>query len=305
MNIVFAGTPDFAVPTLRALLQAHRVCAVYTQPDRPAGRGRALSASPVKALALEAGLTVRQPQRLAEEEAALRTLNPDALVVVAYGLILPAAILAVPVHGCINVHASLLPRWRGAAPIQRALEAGDASTGVSIMQMARGLDTGPVFAQAALAIEADDTAASLHDKLAHLGAQTLVQTLPQIAQAQLCARAQNESAATYAHKLTKEEGRIDWQQRAEVLARKVRAFTPWPYAYTQWQGRWLRILKARACAHGSEAAAGTIIEAQQELVIATGDGALSVQRLQLEGGKAMDVPTFLRGHALAVGARFA
>lgn len=303
MNIVFAGTPDFAVPTLQALARAHNVRAVYTQPDRPAGRGRKLTPSPVKTFALQAGLTVAQPQRLSGEETALRQLQPDFMIVVAYGLILPESILAIPRYGCINVHASLLPRWRGAAPIQRALAAGDALTGISIMQMARGLDTGPVFAQATLPIEADDTAASLHDKLAQLGAHLLVACLPQIAAGTLTARPQHDADATYAHKLTKDEGRIDWRDSATTLARKVRAFNPWPFAHTEWDGQALRIRRARALAGTTAAAAGTVISVDGEIAVATGEGILSIQELQLEGGKPIEAGAFLRGRALAIGAR--
>ncbi|MDB6163371.1 MAG: fmt, partial [Xanthomonadaceae bacterium] len=233
MRIVFAGTPDFAVPSLRAAAERNEVVAVYTQPDRPAGRGRGVRSSPVKLEATRRGLPVLQPSSLksALSRDALRALQPDLLVVVAYGLILPQAILDIPTHGCWNVHASLLPRWRGAAPIQRAIEAGDGETGVCLMQMDRGLDTGPVLLSQRITIGADETGGQLHDRLAALGAQTLADGLGLLrAGLRPVAQPQPVDGVTYAHKLEKAEARLDWSQPAAALARKVRAFNPWPMA---------------------------------------------------------------------------
>ena len=233
MRIVFAGTPEFAVSSLRAAARHHEVVAVYTQPDRPAGRGRGLAPSPVKLEAVARGIPVYQPESLKDEAAQqqLRDLQPDLMVVVAYGLILPKAVLAIPTHGCWNVHASLLPRWRGAAPIQRAIQAGDAKTGVCLMQMEAGLDTGPVLLHQELPIAATDTGGQLHDKLAELGAQVLSDGLGLLrAGIKPIARSQPEQGVTYAHKLDKAEARLDWALDAGVLARTVRAFNPWPIA---------------------------------------------------------------------------
>jgi methionyl-tRNA formyltransferase len=303
MRLVFAGTPDFAVPSLDALLRhEHEILAVYTQPDRPAGRGRQAKASPVKQCALAHELPVRQPANLgADEVDALRALAPDAMIVVAYGLILPPAILEIPRFGCINVHASLLPRWRGAAPIQRAIEAGDARTGVTIMQMDAGLDTGGMLLQRDTLINRDDTGGSLHDRLAELGAEALIQALDGIAQGTLTPRPQDESAASYAAKLSKQEGTIDWNQPAERLARRVRAFNPWPATNCQWGGRRLRILAAHAEA-GDGASPGMVLTASADGIrVATGDGVLVLTRLQAEGGTAQDVGAFLNGHPLSPG----
>ncbi|HJW81025.1 MAG TPA: methionyl-tRNA formyltransferase [Acidiferrobacterales bacterium] len=308
MNLVFAGTPDFAVPALKALLDAgHTILAVYTQPDRPAGRGRKLGMSAVKEFALERGLRVHQPATLKSEGEAetLRALQPDALIVIAYGLILPQSILTIPKYGCINVHASLLPRWRGAAPIQRAIEAGDASTGVTIMQMDEGLDTGAMLATAETPIGTDDTAATLHDRLAELGGRLLVETLARLARGELTPQAQDNTQASYAAKLNKEEARLDWNADAGLLARRVRAFNPWPVAYTTLDGQTLRLWHAQA-ENGAPAGrpTGTVLSADADGVrVQCATGALRVTRLQLEGGKVLDARAFLNGRPLPAGTR--
>lgn len=299
MRVVFAGTPDFAVPTLAALLaSAHPVVAVYTQPDRPAGRGRKIEAGPVKRLALTHALPIQQPQTLKDGAATLAALRPDALVVVAYGLILPPAILAVPRHGGINVHASLLPRWRGAAPIQRALLAGDTETGISIMQMERGLDTGPILAQQTLTIDASDTAGALHDRLATLGAKLLVATLDRLEKGAVTPQPQDSARATYAAKLTKDEARIDWREPAALLARKVRGYNPWPGAHCLWHADSLRIWAASAQVRAAHKPPGTVLAAGAHGIdVATGDGVLTITSLQRAGGTRQDAATFVRGHS--------
>ncbi|KAB7627243.1 methionyl-tRNA formyltransferase [Alkalilimnicola sp. S0819] len=305
MKLVFAGTPDFAVPPLRALLAAgHEVLGVYTQPDRPAGRGRKLRPGPVKQLALEHGLPVHQPRSLrdAQAQAELAALAPELMVVVAYGLILPAEVLAIPALGCLNIHASLLPRWRGAAPIHRALLAGDTRTGVSIMRMDEGLDTGAVLAEAALPIEPEDTTGVLHDKLARLGAELLVESLPAYARGDLPARPQPQDGVSYAEKLSKAEARLDWTRPAEALARQVRAFNPWPVAQFQRQGETFRVWEARALADVAPPPPGRVLAAGREgLDVATGDGVLRLLRLQGPGGKPLAVADFLNGRPWVAG----
>ncbi len=303
MNVVFAGTPAFAVPTLEALLHAgHHVAAVYTQPDRPAGRGRQLAISAVKDVALAHELPVMQPTTLKGGADALRAFAPEVLVVVAYGLLLPADILAVPRHGCLNVHASLLPRWRGAAPIQRAIEAGDTRTGVTIMQMDVGLDTGDMLATAEVPIGETDTAQTLHDTLAVVGARALVDTLAAIARGTAQPRKQDDALATYARKLSKSEAVLDWSLPAATLARKVRAFNPWPVAQARWEGQNLRIWDARAVPPVRKAPPGTVLAAgPQGIEVATGEGALALLGLQPEGGKAMTAESFLHGRRLRAG----
>ncbi|WP_343651077.1 methionyl-tRNA formyltransferase [Stenotrophomonas sp.] len=297
MRIVFAGTPEFAVSSLRAAARHHEVVAVYTQPDRPAGRGRGLAPSPVKLEAVARGIPVYQPETLKDAAAQqqLRDLQPDLMVVVAYGLILPKAVLTIPTHGCWNVHASLLPRWRGAAPIQRAIQAGDASTGVCLMQMEAGLDTGPVLLHQELPIAATDTGGQLHDKLAELGAQVLSDGLGLLrAGIKPVARPQPEQGVTYAHKLDKAEAKLDWAQPADVLARTVRAFNPWPIAEATLAGERVRIHGAVALdlAHGQ--APGTVLAAGREGIdIACGQGALRLRVLQREGGKAITAADYL------------
>jgi methionyl-tRNA formyltransferase len=306
LRIVFAGTPDFAVPSLRAAAQRNEIVAVYTQPDRPAGRGRGLQPSPVKREALLRGLPVLQPQTLKSELArdALRALQPDLMVVVAYGLILPQAILDIPRMGCWNVHASLLPRWRGAAPIQRAIEAGDVTTGVCLMQMEKGLDTGPVLLSQRLSIGADDTGGQLHDRLAALGAQTLADGLGLLrAGMRPVPQPQSDADATYARKLEKAEARLDWTQPAQALARKVRAFNPWPVAEGMLEGERVRIHGAIAVTRTDAAAPGRVVAANRHGIdIACGDGALRIQVLQREGGRAIAAADFLNARGLRVDA---
>ena len=297
LRIVFAGTPEFAVPSLVAAAQRNEVVAVYTQPDRPAGRGRALTPSPVKLEALKRGLPVLQPESLKTELArdALRALQPDLMVVVAYGLLLPQSILDIPRYGCWNVHASLLPRWRGAAPIQRAIEAGDTMTGACLMQMEKGLDTGPVLLHQSIDIAPDETAGQLHDRLAQLGAQTLADGLGLLrAGMRAVPQPQPEEGATYARKLEKSEARLDWSQPAEVLARKVRAFDPWPIAEGEVAGESVRVHRAHAVEGDASATPGTVLRATRDGIdIACGEGALRLQSLQRAGGRAITAADYL------------
>jgi methionyl-tRNA formyltransferase len=302
LNIVFAGTPAFAATSLEALLTTHhRVRAVYTQPDRPAGRGRKLQVSPVKALALESGLEVRQPKSLKEENAqqALAGLKPDLMVVVAYGLLLPQAVLDIPRLGCINVHASLLPRWRGAAPIQRSLLAGDTESGVTIMQMEAGLDTGPMLYTLKTPIHDHDTGGTLHDRLAVMGAEALLSTLPGLADGTLQGQLQDDELANYASKLEKQEGLIDWLRPAAEIERKVRAFNPWPVAQCRYGDKVMRIWQARALNQGCVAKPGEVLDsAKAGIDVATGDGVLRITQLQLPGKRAMSAAEFLNAHAM-------
>jgi len=297
MKIVFAGTPEFAVASLRAAARHQEVVGVYTQPDRPAGRGRGLMPSPVKLEAIARGIPVFQPESLktAEAQQQLRDLQPDLMVVVAYGLILPKAVLAIPTHGCWNVHASLLPRWRGAAPIQRAIQAGDTETGVCLMQMEAGLDTGPVLLRQHTPIQAGELGGSLHDRLAELGAQVLSDGLGLLrAGLKPIAQPQPEQGVTYAHKLDKAEARLDWSQDAQVLERTVRAFNPWPIAEAQLAGERVRIHGAVALADNQGKAPGTLLAAGRDGIdIACGQGALRLRVLQREGGKAITAADYL------------
>lgn len=306
LRIVFAGTPEFAVPALDALHAAgHPLVAVYTQPDRPAGRGQSLSASPVKCRALELGLGVEQPASLKSAEAVtrLRELGADLMVVVAYGLILPQAVLDVPRLGAWNIHASLLPRWRGAAPIQRAILAGDASTGVTIMQMEAGLDTGPMLLVRETPIGPREHAGSLHDRLAALGAEAIVATIEAWHAGRVTPRVQPSEGATYAAKLRKEEALIDWRQPAVAIDAQVRAFNPWPVAETRWDGRQLRVWQAEPDPTTAAALPGTVLEgAGDRFVVATGAGALRLTQVQLAGRRAMSASEFLNAQMLA-GAR--
>ncbi len=289
MRIVFAGTPEFAVPCLRAAASKGEVVAVYTQPDRPAGRGRGLTPSPVKLEAVQRGIPVHQPEnfRSAESKAALRALKPDVMIVVAYGLILPQSVLDIPEHGCWNVHASLLPRWRGAAPIQRAIEAGDTRTGVCLMQMEKGLDTGPVLLAQALDIGPEETGGQLHDRLSELGARVLADALGLLrATIRLPPHPQPAEGVTYAHKLDKAEAKLDWSQPAAVLANKVRAFNPWPIAEAQLAGERVRVHAARALDETHDAAPGSVLRAGRDGIdVACGNGVLRLQTLQRDGGK--------------------
>ena len=302
LKIIFAGTPEFAASSLQALLDSeHEVVAVYTQPDRPAGRGRKLTASPVKALALEHDLPVLQPQTLRDEAAQneLADFHADVMVVVAYGLILPQPVLNAPRLGCVNVHASLLPRWRGAAPIQRAILAGDAETGVTIMQMDVGLDTGDMLHKVVTPIEPTDTAQTLHDKLAAQGAVALCDTLAMLAAGSAQPEKQNDAEANYAEKLQKAEAQIDWGQSALALSRTVRAFNPWPVAFTRFDEQNLRVWFAEALPGNSEQAPGTVLaESRDGIDVATGDGILRITQLQLPGGKALDAGQFINAHSL-------
>ena len=304
LRIAFAGTPEFAVPALEALVKAgHGIVGVWTQPDRPAGRGRRLVFSAVKQRARALGLPLHQPETLKTDTAIgeLRAVAPEVLVVAAYGLLLPPACLAVPRYGCINVHASLLPRWRGAAPIQRALLAGDAESGVSIMRMQAGLDTGPVYAARAVPILPSDTAGALHDRLAPLGAELLLDVLQRLPGLEPVP--QDPARATYAAKITRADAELDWTRPAAELERAVRAFNPWPMAWTLWDGEPLRILAAQVRAESAAAAPGTVLAAGDAGVeVATGAGILRVVELQAAGRRAMSAGAFARGRALA-GAR--
>jgi methionyl-tRNA formyltransferase len=300
LRLVFAGTPDFAAAHLQALLDAKaNLIAVYTQPDRPAGRGKKLTPSPVKTLAVAHNLPVCQPQSLRDPaaQAEFAALHADLFVVVAYGLLIPEVVLNTPKHGCINVHASLLPRWRGAAPIQRAIEAGDRETGITIMQMDVGLDTGAMLHKTPLAIAPNETGGSLHDRLAQLGPPALLATLNAIAEGRAKGEQQDDSQSCYARKISKPEAEIDWQQAADAIERKVRAFNPFPVAFTLLNGEPLRLWSAIARNQSSRQAPGTIIAAGDKgLEIACGDGALLVTSAQLAGKKAMTVADILRGN---------
>lgn len=306
MRIVFAGTPEFAAVALRALLEAGReVCAVYTQPDRPAGRGRRLRPGPVKRLAAGCGIAVYQPHTLNDPEVqeTLKSLRPDLMVVVAYGLILPRAVLEIPRLGCVNIHASLLPRWRGAAPIQRALLAGDPETGVTIIQMDEGLDTGPILERAVCPIGPDDTAGVLHDRLAELGARTLLATITRLEQGRVQAQPQDERLATYAAKIDKHEALLDWDRPAVELERRVRAFNPWPVAYTWLPGSGrLRVWRARALAGAADRPPGTVLRADRSGIdVATGAGVLRLLEIQRPGRRPLDAAEFLNSQAIAAG----
>lgn len=301
MRLVFAGTPEFSVTALDALHAArHDILAVYTQPDRPSGRGRKLSASAVGQRAETLGLEVRKPPRFTPEAVdELAALAPELMVVVAYGLILPQAVLDVPVHGCFNIHASLLPRWRGAAPIQRAILAGDRESGVTIMQMDAGLDTGPMLLREALPIDEAMNSGELHDRLAVLGARLIVEAVQQCAEASLHPRPQSADGATYARKLSKEEARLDWTQPAQILARSVRAYNPAPMAWTELDGERVRILEARPLSLPGSTEPGSVLASDgQGIHVATGDGVLSLQRLQWPGGKPLAAIDAVRGRAL-------
>ena len=302
LNIIFAGTPDFAAEALQALLGSeHRVIAVYTQPDRPAGRGRKLVYGPVKQLALDHRIPVRQPKSLKgeAEQAELRALGADLMVVVAYGLLLPQAVLDAPRLGSINIHASLLPRWRGAAPIQRAILAGDGESGVTIMQMEAGLDTGPMLYTLRCPIHAEDTGGALHDRLAELGAQALLEVLPKLAAGEIVPVVQDDALANYAKKLDKEESRIDWSQSAQEIERMVRAFNPWPVAQTDYQGKAMRIWEAGVVEGASDAPPGTVVTATKEGIdVVTGSDLLRIRQLQLPGKRAMAAADFLNAHAV-------
>ncbi len=303
MKLIFAGTPEFAAQALSAIVAAgHEVALVLTQPDRPAGRGMALQPSAVKKVALAHDIEVFQPLTLkdAEAQAKIAAVGAEVMVVAAYGLILPQAVLDMPRFGCINIHGSLLPRWRGAAPIQRALLAGDAETGVCIMQMEAGLDTGPVLLRGALPIAATDTTASLHDRLAELGARLCVEALGQLP---LPAEPQPGEGVTYAHKIEKAEAVIDWTKSAAELDRHIRAFNPFPGAQALFGGQTVKLWQATPVA-GSGPVGSVLAVDKKRIVIACGEGALAVSELQKAGGKRLPVQQFLAGHPLKVGDRF-
>lgn len=301
LNIIFAGTPDFAAQHLRALIASeHNACAVYSQPDRPAGRGKKLQPSPVKQVALEHDLPVYQPLNFKDPAAVaeLQALNADIMIVVAYGLILPKVVLDAPRLGCLNVHASILPRWRGAAPIQRAIEAGDTETGITIMQMDVGLDTGDMLNKVFTPVHADDTGGSLHDRLADMGPDALLQTLSQAEQGTLKPEVQDDNLACYAHKLSKEEALIDWTQPADVLDRRIRAFNPFPMAFCLQGKDRIRVLNAEITANASSPQApGTLSAVSADgLVVACGEGTqLLLTQIQLPGKKPMRVADIING----------
>jgi len=299
LRIIFAGTPDFAARHLQALIDSeHQIVGVYSQPDRPAGRGKKLKASEVKALALEHDLPVFQPQSLKTDEALeeLSNLNADIMIVVAYGLILPKAILDAPRLGCLNVHGSILPRWRGAAPIQRAIWAGDQQTGVTIMQMDEGLDTGDMLHISRCPIDSTETSASLYAKLAELGPDALIDTINRLANGDITPEPQNDADANYAKKLSKDEANIDWSMDAEQIERNIRAFNPWPVCFTQMRGNTVKIYQANVVEQSG--AAGTVLASDKNgIVVACGKHALSISELQPQGKKPMAINDFLNGRS--------
>jgi len=299
LRIIFAGTPDFAAVHLKALVDSdHEVVAVYSQPDRPAGRGKKLQPSPVKQVALEHDIPVYQPLNFKDEADVdtLKSLNADVMVVVAYGLLLPKNVLDAPRYGCLNVHASLLPRWRGAAPIQRCIEAGDMVTGITIMQMDVGLDTGDMLNKVTTGINLDDTGGSLHDRLASMGPDALLKTLADVEAGTLAPEAQNDALANYAHKLTKQEALLDWQQDAEALARRIRAFNPFPMAYTLLGDERIRVHAADALEKATQLTPGTIANVTSDgIEVACNEGVLRLTRIQLAGKKPMSVAEVING----------
>ncbi len=300
------GTPSFSVPTLNALVVEHQLVAVVTQPDRPAGRGRDVSQSAVKKAALDHGLPVFQPVSLQSPEAVdrLAQWRPKVIVVAAFGQILPQEVLDVPPYGCLNVHASLLPRWRGAAPVAAAIRAGDEMTGVTIMKMDAGLDTGPIVAQREEPIRPDDTRATLMERLSYVGAELLAETLPPYLAGDVQPRPQGEEDATFADRLRKEDGELDWSLTAEELDRKIRAFTPWPSTFTFWRDRRLKVLRASSMPNWmGPASPGTVIEADDGAAVATSEGALRLEEVQLAGKQAMAIGPFLRGRRDFVGSQ--
>lgn len=311
LNIVFAGTPDFAAKHLSALIESEfNIIAVYTQPDRPAGRGKKLTASAVKELALEHNLPVYQPENFKSSDTVeeLASLNADLMIVVAYGLILPTNVLETPRLGCLNVHGSLLPRWRGAAPIQRAIWAGDKETGVTIMQMNAGLDTGDMLTKVSCLIDDTETSSSLYEKLANQAPQVLVDTIARLAKGELSAEIQDESFANYAKKLSKAEALINWSDDAVFIERCIRAFNPWPMSYFELDGKPIKVQQANVLDQQSTEKAGTIISADKSgIQVVTGNGILNLQVIQLSGKKMMPVADILnsRRELFAVGKQIA
>lgn len=302
MRIIFAGTPVFAVPSLQALIDSeHTVCAVYTQPDRPAGRGQKLTASPVKQLAQQSGIAVYQPVNFKEDGAltTLASLDADLMVVVAYGLILPQSVLDTPRLGCINVHGSLLPRWRGAAPIHRAVMAGDDKTGITIMKVARKLDAGDMLYKIECPIGSQSTSNELHDLLAEIGAQGLIQVVDRYAQGDTEGEVQDESLVTYAHKLEKHESLIEWQKPAIELDRQIRGLNPWPVAQTTFKGEALKIWRAEICSHSQTSEPGRIHINDHQIEVGTGQGSIRLLEVQLPGGKRIHAADFLNAHQCA------
>ena len=301
-RIVFMGTPQFAVPTLEGLAERHAVVTVVTQPDRRRGRGRRLQPPPVKQAAERLSLPVWQPRTLRTPEAVahLRQLAPDVVVVAAYAHILRPNVLDLPARGCINVHASLLPQYRGAEPIVAAILAGEAETGVTVMLIDAGMDTGPILAQRAIPIAADDTRASLTDKLSHLGAHLLVEVLPRWLEGEIQPRPQADAPASYAPRLRKEDGEIDWNQPAAFIERMVRAYAPWPGTYTEWKGKRLRLLRSRPLPL-ARATPGEVIETPEGVAVVAGEGVLLLEEVPLAGKKAMSVADFVRGQRGLVG----
>ena len=308
LNIIFAGTPDFAVPALAALIEAgHHVTLVLTQPDRPSGRGMKLKASPVKELALQHEIEVFQPESLKDSgaQARIEAAKADVMIVAAYGLIIPTNVLHMPRLGCYNIHASLLPRWRGAAPIHRSLLAGDAETGVTIMEVVPALDAGAMVSKGVLPIGDRDTTQSLHDQLAKIGADLMVDAMKQLAETgRLPATSQDEALVTYAAKLQKSEASIDWSQSADLISRQVRAFNPFPVAHATLKGEVCRIWMATASEESSNGVPGTIVEIGLGIQVACGKGVLTIEELQFPGGKRLNAKDFLTGHGLKVGQRF-
>ncbi len=303
MNIIFAGTPEFAVPALRALLQTqHRVVAVYTQPDRPSGRGQKIRPGPVKTLAIEHGLTVLQPQSFKNrvDVDRMKSLSADLMIVAAYGILLPEVILQTPGLGCINIHASLLPSWRGAAPIQRAILAGDRQTGITLMQMDAGLDTGDMLARAAIDIPPDSTSQALHDKLMNLGAELLLSKLDDIEKQKLSPQKQDQSQACYASKISKSEAEIDWNKSSQTLDREIRAYNPWPISYTSLKGQNVKIWGAEVVHQACSKLVGQVISHNREgLRVCCGSGVLSLIEIQFSGKKRSDVKQILNSRDLS------
>ncbi len=300
------GTPDFAVPSLRKLIETQQLVGVVTQPDRPAGRGQRAHASPVKVTAEQAGIPLYQPKSLRSEAAAapLRQWQPDLIVVTAFGQILRPHVLQLPAHGCLNIHASLLPRWRGASPIQHAILAGDAETGITLMQMDEGMDTGPIFAKQAISIRVNETAASLHDRLARLGADVLANQLDDILSGRLIATPQDESQVTYAPLIKKEDGLLEWRQSSPEIDRRIRAMTPWPGAYTTWQGKILKIHAAQPVdGRLPKDEPGRVVRHRDSAVVLTSTGGIALQQIQLAGKREMAVTDFIHGRPDFIGSK--